>query len=265
MLSIHKICKPSVDIAEIEKWVKTQGLRWDRTDGASSSEELVEAAGRVCYMSFGRGPNGPQSPKSNAEYIKHLVKQGHESVLEHVNWTFLISGVSRAFTHQLVRHRPGFAYSQMSQQYHDESDAAFVQPARLENCPKALEIWRSAVDASRRAYAEMLAVLSDYEKQGAAKESKETRRAIRSAARSVLPNATETKIMVTANARALRHFMTVRGAIVGDFEMRLVSAAFLSLLSEDAPSVFADFETTIHEDGLPIVRKHRQHLERGEV
>lgn len=174
-----------------------------------------------------------------------------------MNWTFLIAGVSRAFTHQLVRHRPGFAYSQLSQQYHNETDATFVQPAHLEHLPRALELWKKTVEASKSAYTEILSALSEEKESEAQFLPKELRRAIRSAARSVLPNATETKIVVTANARALRHFLTVRGAILGDVEMRLVSSALFSILNREAPSLFSDFKSIVYEDGLPIVNREQ--------
>jgi thymidylate synthase (FAD) len=204
-------------------------------------------------MSF--GPN--QSPRSNAEYIQNLIALGHESVLEHVSWTFLLTGVSRAFTHQLVRHRVGFAFSQLSQQYHDEQDAEFVEPAELRDFPEAHAAWQSAMTAARQAYRTISETLRRMERdpqwQGSKKEA---RRAIRSAARSVLPNATETKIMVTANARALRHFLHVRGSIPGDQEMRQVAAGLLAYLSIEAPALFADFSVELLEDGSPIVVHH---------
>jgi thymidylate synthase (FAD) len=251
--SIVLIARPAFDLEAVLGWLEGMGLGWRRTEGATSAEELVEVAGRVCYMSFGE----LQSPKTTSSYIRNLVDQGHESVLEHVNWTFIISSVSRAFTHQLVRHRPGFAYSQLSQQYHDERGAEFVKPTHLDRVPKALKAWEKSIQASRDAYGEIMSALSDQRATGTM-PAKEIRRAIQSAARSVLPNATETKIIVTANARALRHFLTVRGAILGDEEMRFVSSELLSLLSNDAPALFSDFRSVIYEDGLPIVERMPQ-------
>jgi thymidylate synthase (FAD) len=84
---------------------------------------------------------------------------------------------------------------------------------------------------------------------------RERRRAIRAAARSILPEATETSIVVTANARALRHFLDERGSIAGDEEMRTVSAQLLEFLRHDAPATFADFESSVAADGLPQVRR----------
>ncbi|MDU6092992.1 MAG: FAD-dependent thymidylate synthase, partial [Staphylococcus lugdunensis] len=113
-------------------FLNENGLTWIQKGNATEAEHLVEASGRLCYMSFGEQN---QSPRNTNEYIMNLIVQGHESVLEHLNWTFLITGVSRAFTHQLVRHRAGFSYSQLSQQYHDESEAEFVVPIEVRNNP----------------------------------------------------------------------------------------------------------------------------------
>src|SRR5262249_56226268 len=121
-------------------------------------EEIGGGAGRVCYRSFGTR----QAPRTNSEYISHLIAMGHESVLEHVTWGFVLTGVSRAFTHQMVRHRVGFAFSQLSQQYHDERDATFVEPTDLASFPAAQTAWQNAVAAARDAYPEILHSLESF-------------------------------------------------------------------------------------------------------
>lgn len=223
---------------------------WTEPPSATDAERIIEFAGRICYMSFG----SKQSPRTNREYIHNLIRNGHESVLEHAVWTVSIAGVSRAFTHQLVRHRVGFSFSQLSQQYHDESEARFVPPHELRNLPDLASVWDESVRASQAAYRMLLHGLANREMP----IGKEARRALRSAARSVLPNAVETAIAVTANARALRNFFKLRAGIVGDSEMRLVSASLFSLLCPEAPSCFDDFDLREHEDGLPIIA-HRPH------
>lgn len=199
-------------------------------------------------MSFGE----QQSPRANRAYIDHLIRMGHESVLEHVNWTFLVEGVSRAFTHQLVRHRPGFAYSRLSQQYHDEAEASFVEPGELQDDLEAQREWRRAVEEARQAYRKINEALD----RASTLRGKERTRAVRSAARSVLPNATETKIVVTANARALHHLLKVRGSVEGDLEMRRVSAGLLKILKHEAPALFADFSIVALADASPMVVHH---------
>jgi thymidylate synthase (FAD) len=245
----YLVTRPVFDIAAFLDFVADEKTVWRRSPGARDAEEIIEAAGRVCYLSFG----ARQSWRTNSEYLANLIELGHESVLEHVNWSFVLTGISRAFSHQLVRHRVGFAFSQLSQQYHDERDAVFVEPADLAKFPAARAAWLTAITMARQAYRDILDQLAPVEAGSVPKEQKEIRRAIRSAARSVLPNATETKIFFTANARALRHFFQVRGALVGDEEMRCVSAALLQLLKIEAPSLFADFEVETLADGSPTV------------
>ena len=244
-VQVRLLARPAFDVGAVLAFLTAEGREWRRSADATPAEEIVEIAGRVCYMSFGER----QSPRNNFQYIENLIKSGHESVLEHVSWTFLIQGVSRAFTHQLVRHRPGWAFSQLSQQYHDQAEAIFVEPEEFKREPEALEEWRRAVESARAAYMKLTDLLND----SATKRGKEPVRALRSAARSVLPNATESKIVVTANARALRHFLTVRGSIEGDSEMRRVSSELLKVVAIEAPHLFADFSLGSLPDGSPIV------------
>lgn len=245
---IYLLAKPVFDVDVFLRFLNSETLGWRRTENATQPEEIVEAAGRICYMSFGQS----QSPRNNHQYIQNLIHMGHESVLEHVSWTILMTGVSRAFTHQLVRHRVGFAFSQLSQQYHDEKDAKFVIPPGLENIPAAVDKWHHAIDAAKQAYASIMSSL-DNVSQAPDLSKKETLRAVRSAARSVLPNATETKIIVTANARSLRHLLKTRGAIPGDIEMRTVMTKLFEMLKTEAPSLFFDFEIQMLSDNLPAV------------
>jgi len=247
---IYLIGRSHFHAEDFLSFLRNESTEWHRTPGATEPEEIVEVSGRVCYMSFGE----KQSPRSNGDYIRNLINQGHESVLEHVTWTFLLTGVSRAFTHQLVRHRVGFAFSQLSQQYHEETAATFVEPAHLQRSPQALKAWRSAVALSQESYRTILDSLRELNgTPGLDLQQKEFKRAIRSAARSVLPNATETKIVMTANARALRYFFKVRGSIPGDVEMRQVAAALFNAVEAEAPALFADFRLDTLSDGSPVL------------
>jgi thymidylate synthase (FAD) len=240
---IYVLARPSFT-DDFETFLADEAQLWKRSP-ATQAEGLIEFSGRICYMAFG----SRQSSKSNGEYIENLIRQGHESVLEHVSWTFLLTNISRAFTHQLVRHRVGFSFSQLSQQYHDESEAHFLMPEGLSEFPRAAEAWRAATEAAMGAYREILSGLLPQ------KVAKEKLRAIRTAARSVLPNATETKIVVTANARAIRHFLDVRGSIEGDIEMRCVSQLLYSMVLSDAPALVQDFISTHLPDKTPKIIK----------
>jgi thymidylate synthase (FAD) len=236
----------------LNELVPPQEAAWREDSTATSAERLVEFAGRVCYLSFG----SRQSGKTTREYIRNLIRNGHESVLEHAVWTLGLCGVSRAFSHQLVRHRTGFSYSQLSQQYHDESDGRFVKPQRLEQVPAAAKIWEQATASAQKAYREMLVALDTAQGGEPSAHRRELLRELRSAARSVLPNASETALVITANARALRHFLRVRGATIGDTEMRCVSAALYDLIQPEGPALFEGFSRKTLPDGLPVV-EHR--------
>ncbi|KHS82282.1 FAD-dependent thymidylate synthase [Pectobacterium carotovorum] len=237
-LSIRCISHPNFKQDVFTDFLNENGLTWIQKGVATGAEHLVEASGRLCYMSFGELN---QSPKNSAQYIMNLIEKGHESVLEHLNWTFLITGVSRAFTHQLVRHRAGFSYSQLSQQYHDESDAEFVVPVEVKNNPELFDAWKKHIEACLEFYKTSLLDINSNQKMDNFSK-KENMRALRSASRSILPNATETKIIVTANARAIRHFLKMRGSLDGDYEMRMVSEKIYNIVRCDAPALFQDFK-----------------------
>jgi thymidylate synthase (FAD) len=231
-------------------FLKRLDASWEFSPDATEAERLIEFAGRVCYLAF--GPK--QHTKGTAAFIHKLIRHGHDSVLEHAVWSFLLTGVSRSFSHQMVRHRVGFSFSQLSQQYHDESGFELVMPADIDAIPGARATLDRLGEAARDAYTEITEEIRQTTHLASA-EQRERLRAFRSLARSVLPNATETKLVVTANARALRHFFKLRGTVEGDLEMRVVSALMLAAIAPDAPSVFSDFtiETSAH-DGSPILR-----------
>lgn len=204
----------------IETYMETS---WE----ANTAEDLIEFAGRRCYESFDK-PN-PKT-RENADYIRNIIRQGHESVLEHVNVSLHISGVSRALTHELIRHRH-FSYSQHSQRFVNEENAAFVVPPALRGNTKAIKIFEEATAQAVESYRDLVAAL---EAQGL------PRKQVREAARSVLPNATETAIVVTGNLRAFRDFLPKRLSPAADREIREFSFAVLDELSTAFPVVFED-------------------------
>jgi thymidylate synthase (FAD) len=247
---LYVLSRPRLDWREIARFLEEESTEWKRTSGATEAEEIIEFAGRICYMSFG----DKQSSRSNREYIQTLIRQQHDSVLEHASWTFLLTGVSRAFTHQLVRHRVGFSYSQLSQQYHDETTAKFVMPEEVKANPAVMELWLRLIEELRQGYQSISNDLKAGD-VGQHTSPREMRRSVGSAARSILPNSTATKIVFSANGRALRHFLSTRGAIAGDLEMRRVSALLYSQLEDEAPALLSGFEMSAHEDGYPLVRR----------
>jgi len=215
----------------------------DSTDG----ERLAEFAGRLCYMS----QHNP-ARRETREYLENIKKQGHGSVLEHACYSILIEGVSRSLTHELVRHRAGFAYSQLSQRYVDESQAAFVIPPAVLGDDALERAWRQQVESAQSAYVAMVAQLM--ERYGWVADKVHRRKMAREAARAVLPNATETKIVVTANARAWRTMLELRSSEGAEQEIRRMAVAVLRLLQREAPGFFSDFEIYVGEDRREAAR-----------
>jgi thymidylate synthase (FAD) len=208
------------------------------TDG----ERLAEFAGRLCYMSQRNPAN-----RSTAEYLGNILKQGHGSVFEHAVYVLLIEGVSRSLTHELVRHRAGFGYSQLSQRYVDESEAAFVVPPAIQGDEALEAAWRAQVEQAQASY--VAAVEGLMERYSWVEQKVHRRKMAREAARSVLPNATETKIVVSGNVRAWRTMLELRLGEGAEREIRRLAVRVLETLRAESPRFFADFELYQADDG----------------
>ena len=203
----------------------------ESTDG----ERLAEFAGRLCYMSQ-KNP----AHRDTRDYLENIKKQGHGSVLEHANYSLLLEGVSRSLTHELVRHRAGFAYSQLSQRYVDESTANFVMPPAIIGDEALEKAWTEQVEAAQKSYVGLVEqLMTRYAWVG---DKIHRRKMAREAARGVLPNSTETKIVVTANARAWRTMLELRSSEGAEFEIRRCAVGMLRILLAEAPGFFSDFE-----------------------
>lgn len=247
---VYLVGRQVVDASALDAFLADHQTTWS-TDTAVGAEKLCEVAGRVCYMSFGKGR------KSNAEYMANIIDSAHGSVLEHAVWNFVIVGVSRSFTHELVRHRAGFGYSQLSQRYVDETTADFVEPDCIALDAELHAIWLESIRQSHDAYCRLVAGL---QKTFANEPDATLRRKLaRQAARSVLPNATETKIFVTANARALRHFIEARAHAHAEVEIRKVAISILRIMQAEAPHIFADYRIITRPDGTALAETdHRK-------
>ena len=215
----------------------------ESTDG----ERLAEFAGRLCYMS----QHNP-AKRATREYLENIKKQGHGSVLEHANYSLLLEGVSRSLTHELVRHRAGFAYSQLSQRYVDESHAAFVVPPAIIGDEALEAAWRAQIESAQAAYVALVEQLM--ERYSWVADKVHRRKMAREAARGVLPNSTETKIVVTGNARAWRTMLELRSSEGAEMEIRRAALAVLRVLRAEAPGFFSDFEVYMAEDRREAAR-----------
>ncbi len=246
------IREPKVTLLARQQYLGHPDIDW-KSDSDNDPQQLVEFAGRLCYLSFGKdvsvlgGHKTIQGRTNNKEYLANLLQVKHGSVLEHATFTFLFEGISRALTHELVRHRAGFGYSQLSQRFVDESNIGFVLPPEIEEGTQAFEIWKRACQNALESYRQLLEQVS----LQVADEPKATlrRKRARQAARVVLPNSAETKIVVTANARAWRHFVELRASPTADAEIRRLAVAVLRLLQQEAPEIFGDFEIKALDDG----------------
>lgn len=274
--SVHIIGRQVVDNEALARFLRRHGVAGWRTDAPSAAETLVETGGRLCYWSFER-----PRPGGSAAYITRLIDEQHTSVLEHAVWTFVIDGISRRCCEQVTRHRVGWSPSQRSQRFVDETEggvlsvivppalrhevetaAAFVVEAGAGSAARALFEarnhffpgaatlagldWLSTVEAAADTYDRLVAHLMAGDTTGPATAR---RKRAREAARGVLPNATATMIQITANARALRHFVALRASPHADAEIRAVALALLRLLRAEAPDLFRDLAPAPDADG----------------
>lgn len=254
--SIRVIRQPRVTLIARQEFVYPDHIRW-RSDSEVPGQVVAEFAGRLCYLSFGEdaglegGHRTISGRTTNQSYLANILGVKHGSVLEHAVWTLLIEGVSRALTHELVRHRAGFGYSQLSQRYVDESEIAFVLPPEIDDGTPEYEAWLAACESSLHAYREMLGGLT--ERLGDQGSATMRKKRARQAARAVLPNAAETKVVVTGNARSWRHFIEMRGSGGADVEIRRLAVDVLRVLQSEAPHVFGDMNIVPQEDGTETV------------
>ncbi|MBQ1049348.1 FAD-dependent thymidylate synthase [Micromonospora sp. C51] len=238
--------QPQVRLIAWTQFDPPEDVPWS-TD-ADGGQALAEFAGRACYQSW-KKPN--PATATNAGYLAHILEVGHLSVLEHGSVSFYFTGVSRSFTHELIRHRH-FSYSQLSQRYVPERDAAMVEPTVIAEDPELHKRFVEAAEASVRAYNDLLEGL---ERRFADVANPTLRRKqARQAARAVLPNATETRIVVTGNYRAWRHFVGMRATEHADVEIRELAVECLRQLQRVAPNVFADFTISTLPDGTEVAQ-----------
>lgn len=192
-------------------------------------EEVVAMAAKLCYSPAGvEELKGKIEAKDQAAFVEKLASVGHLSPIEHVSFTFGIEGISRACSHQLVRHRVA-SYSQQSQRYVREEAFDYIIPPTIKQDPGiAQEFERFMADAQAR----YTAILKRLEERGIKGEAGQQD------ARYLLPNAAETKIVVTMNARELLHFFRVRCCNRAQWEIREMAGHMLALVKKAAPTIF---------------------------
>lgn len=252
---VELIAKPDIDYAALEGYLWSVGSsEWlpkrepgflfsnltDEGDKVTATENLIEAAGRICYRSWepGLNKNVIRVREDQGEYLENILKSGHGSVLEHANFTFVFKDVSRVFTHELVRHRAGSAFSQESLRYVRLDDLAMWLPEWAKQDESLMGILEPYVDV----FQSMQRALAQYfglDDEGVDFHEKKEKTSFM---RRFAPEGLATTIMWTANVRTIRHVIEQRTAKGAEEEIRLVFGKVAEIMRKEAPMLFGDFE-----------------------
>jgi thymidylate synthase (FAD) len=220
-------------------------------DGA----QICKIAGQTCYMSF--GPKRTYNENA-ARYFDNLKSSGHGSVLEHANFSLLLYGVSRSLTHELVRHRAGFGFSQLSQRFVSGKMLRFVERPEYQQDEEFHAQFLERIERAAREYAAITSRLLDMQRAGveilSADARTDLRKKVQQTARSVLPNETEAPIVVTANARAWRHVIEMRASAHAETEIRAMAVRVYLCLRLVDPVLFSDYRIEKLPDSTYAVR-----------
>jgi thymidylate synthase (FAD) len=247
--TVYLISRPGIDVAGMRDYLRDVGGdawlegRLREADGEHNSGELlVEFAGRACYRSWepGLNPNVTKVRSDQREYFANILRSGHGSVLEHVNYGLVIRNCSRVFTHELVRHRAGSAFSQESLRYVRLTDIGFRVPPALEPVREQVLSIVEQLEEFQISAATRLGIDQDGVPFHVKKE-------VTSALRRLAPIGLSTDIVWTANVRTLRHVIEMRTAQGAEEELRLVFDEIARVMQAEAPGLFQDFAR--HDDG----------------
>ncbi len=253
---VHLIAKPAVSLDSMREFLEgfdpalgfPQYL--DDPTPLPPGTQLCKVAGQLCYASF----TPKRTTNENAErYFRNIKESGHGSVLEHANFTFLFYGISRSVTHELVRHRAGMGYSQLSQRYVSGRVLRFVERPEYRDDPELHALFEERIDRAAHDYAKIADGLLERQKSGveilSGDAKTDLRKKVQQTARSVLPNETEAPIVVTGNARAWRHVVEMRANSHAEIEIRaLLFNTYLCLSAVD-PILFGDYQIASYSDG----------------
>lgn len=242
--SVRLIAKPELDWGEIKSYLdEVGGMEWyDRITVSQPTDpgaEIVEFAGRLCYRSWAPGLNANVSKvrTDSADYLENVLKSGHGSVIEHANFTFLFHNVSRVFTHEVVRHRAGCAYSQESMRFVRLTDIPFWFP---EWCKGDEEFMERALDLLEQVeqFQTWMAEHFGLDDEGVKFSEKKAKTSFM---RRFAPDGVATGIVMTANVRALRHIISMRTDPAAEEEIRLVFGEVARIMVSECPLLFQDF------------------------
>ncbi len=256
--SVFLIARPSVNVEGMRGYLEdVGGTSWlerrlgeDEGSLLNDGELLVEFGGRVCYRSWepGLNANVTRVRTDKHEYFANILRCGHGSVLEHANYSFALRHVSRVFTHELVRHRAGSAFSQESLRYVRLTDIGFRVPPALEPIRDQVLSLVEQLEEFQISAADALGLDDDGIPFHIKKE-------ITSALRRLAPTGLSTDIIWTANLRTLRHVIEMRTAEGAEEELRFVFDKVAQIMTEEAPELFQDF---VRQDDGSWVPEHRK-------
>jgi thymidylate synthase (FAD) len=255
--TVFLISRPSIDLDAVRAYLDdVGGASWlDRRlagggDALNDAQLLVEFCGRVCYRSWepGLNPNVTRIREDQHEYLGNLLRSLHGSVLEHANYTFAFRNVSRVFTHELVRHRAGSAFSQESLRYVRLADLGFRVPAVLEPIRDQVVTIVEQLEEFQTTAAAALGLDDEGVPFSVKKE-------VTSALRRLAPLGLSTDIVWTANVRTLRHVIEMRTAPGAEEELRFVFDEVARRMQAEAPGLFQDFQRAADGSWLPEFRK----------
>jgi len=251
---VFLIARPSIDVEGMRGYLESVGgqswLERRLGEDPNAGEFLIEFGGRVCYRSWepGLNPNVSRVRTDQREYFENILRSQHGSVLEHANYSLALRNVSRVFTHELVRHRAGSAFSQESLRFVRLTDIGFRVPPALEPVRDQVVHLVEQLEEFQVSAASELGVDAEGLPFHVKKE-------VTSALRRLAPIGLSTDILWTANVRPLRHVIEMRTAPGAEEELRLVFDQIAQVMKQEAPNVFQDFSR--HDDGS-WVPEHRK-------
>ncbi len=283
---VYLIARPQIVEEGLNQFLKDEKLTWPTPiEGVKDAERLVEVSGRICYMSYGKKAGS----KTNKKYIQNLLgvnedgtfKPGpaHGSVCEHPCWSFLIVGAGRGFSHEQVRHRTGWAYSQLSTRYCDFEreeeegtwEPGFCIPPLAQLSEESSNAFAKKLKDSQQSYCELLTLiendlknnekfistLSGYDER---ERKRMLRKAARGAARDILPIATEAILVMSANARAIWNCIVLRANEHAEAVIREIYVQVSKIMEVEMPSLFNNIKYETCWDGSECVIMPRDKL-----
>lgn len=244
----------SVDVEQIKPFLEGFDLQFGEyveDVPIDAGAQVCKIAGQLCYMSF--GPKRTTNKNADA-YFENIKRSKHGSVLEHATYTFLFYGIGRDVTHELVRHRAGFGFSQISQRYVAGPVLRFVERPD-QAADKLLHFYfMNRIDLIVAEYDKVTERLLELQKEEDISGLSKTdlRKQVRQSSRSCLPNETEAPIVVTANARAWRHFIEMRANPHADVMIRRLASLVCKILQSNSPLIFGDYVLEEDKNGLLV-------------